>query len=127
MNTYDAMHAAADHIAAHPESYEFMQGSVPPEGSSFTACMLARMGQFLGYAPCTPCEKVCHEQLLIPTTYFYHLIDHLVGDDGARCGNRNEAQKMSRAMHAYAERYLEPRTGIPKCVRELFHVEREEA
>ena len=124
MNTYDAMHAAADHIAAHPESYEFMQGSVPLQ-DDYPACMLARMGKFLGYAPMTPCEKVCHEQLLIPTTYFYHLIDHLVGD--GRCGNRNEAQKMSRAMHRYADRYLEPRTGIPKSVRELFHVEREEA
>ena len=120
MNTYDAMHAAAEFIADHPETYEFMHGCVPYHENG-SACMLARLGYYLNEPAGTPCEPICANRLGIEAGAFYHRIEFLTGSS-----RRNDPLGAAQGLRQYAEAYLDPKTGIPKQVREWFHVERAE-
>jgi hypothetical protein len=119
MNAFDALNAAADHIEAHPDTYDFHQGMVRADPRSY-ACMLAHVGRIAGARPGMDHYTISLDILGVRPQQFYERIGNALPyrAKGAYTsyGNPADAKLTAAAMRKVATKYY----GIPAGIKKIF-------
>jgi hypothetical protein len=117
MNISEALCAAADHIERHPESYQFMEGSIPCDGAQ--GCMLGFFGRYAGLPVGLDVGYVAWAVLGQDPSEFYNEVHSASGAGHPRnLGDSVVYDKklVAPAMRTVAKKY----EGVPQEVREIF-------